>query len=454
MKTHFKKQRNHIFGDENGYVAVFAAIATPALLMFAGLGIDFGRTYLAQERLQANVNKAALIGALTLNPQTGSTIANSSALNMLNSNTYPGLMTVDAPTISLVCSSTVKNMAAIPTNVTGCTGSDKANAVRVSQTATVPLLFASVMGGKPMKISASAMGGGNIAGNPPALNVMIVLDATRSMDSNADKTCGNITRIACAKLGIQKLLSQFSPDIDRVGLVEFPGLNSTSNTAINYCNPTGTLSSSNTAKYNAVPAPNYLVIDIGSAAGANYRTGKPLSAGLNPNSSWAKAVAYPGSGCQGVQAPGGQGTYFADAISKAQSILQKNSQSGVQNVMIVLSDGDASASTSNVSSPNNTRQCHAAVDAAKAAAASGTWVYSLFYGTGASGGCSSPADSGISACQTMQQIASDSGKFYSNDSTGVNGCLSASNKTANIADSFADLAGRMIRPRLIPSNSP
>ncbi len=80
----------------------------------------------------------------------------------------------------------------------------------------------------------------------------------------------------------------------------------------------------------------------------------------------------------------------------------------MQNVIILLSDGDANYG--GVSSP-----CHAGVTAAHAAAGTGTWVYSIAYGAGSSG-CTN--DTGITPLQTMQQIASDNSKFYNQPTAG------------------------------------
>ena len=55
------------------------------------------------------------------------------------------------------------------------------------------------------------------------------------------------------------------------------------------------------------------------------------------------------TGC--LQAPGGEGTYFADAITQAQTNLAAFKSSlgsagaNTQNVIIILSDGDANATS-------------------------------------------------------------------------------------------------------------
>lgn len=451
MKFNFKKKLREIWIDEKGFVAFFGALAAPVLVMFAGLGVDFGKIYLAQERLQLNVSRAALVGAQSLNPVKGVSTATSSASTQLASDINSSLMTVNAPTISLVCSSTVKALAAVPTSMTSCTGSDKANAVKVTQTATVNLLFTPIVGYKSQTISATAMAGGNIAGVPDAYNMMIIIDSTASMN-NTDSNC-NKTKIGCALLGAQSLLSQLSPDIDQVGLMTFPGFTTSTNLGNVYCTPTGTPT---IAMYNNNPV--YTIFSSNSPAAASYRTGSPLSAGLNVSSPFAKALGYPGSGCVGLKAIGGAGTYYADVINAAHAQLVATKKTGQKNVIVFLSDGDATATSSKldpVSGPKKSiNECQAGVNAAKAATAAGTIVYSLAYDAGGAGTCSTDGGK-ITACQAMQQIASSPETFYSSTSSGPNACLSTANPVMNnIAQAFADIPGRTIKPRLIPSNSP
>ena len=60
----------------------------------------------------------------------------------------------------------------------------------------------------------------------------------------------------------------------------------------------------------------------------------------------ASAVGYETSGtCNGLQAPGSEGTYYAQVIYAAQAALasQQTNYPGSKNIMIILSDGDATA---------------------------------------------------------------------------------------------------------------
>ena len=69
------------------------------------------------------------------------------------------------------------------------------------------------------------------------------------------------------------------------------------------------------------------------------------TSGLAVASALAQAVGASGSGCTGLSAPGGQGTYYAQVINSAQAqlVLQQSANPASKNVMIILSDGDATA---------------------------------------------------------------------------------------------------------------
>jgi hypothetical protein len=127
-------------------------------------------------------------------------------------------------------------------------------------------------------------------------------------------------------------------------------------------------------------------------------------------------------------------------------------------VIVFASDGGANAKSSNMPSGKASNQCQEAITAAKAAAAAGTWVYSIAYGsstaTGVSSTCTTDTSgplAGLSSCTTMQDIASSPAKFYSDSSGGVTcpGALSISDMVATFQDISQSLQG----PRLIPDNT-
>ena len=259
------------------------------------------------------------------------------------------------------------------------------------------------------------------------------------------------TKIACALSGIQTILSQLNPAYQQVGLVVFPPLTSATNVGSEFCSGTApALTSSNIAKYSAA-SPNYVILPVNASNSGNQTGYSSIVNGQNQlvaTSNWGKALGN--GGCGGVKAIGGVGTYFADAIAAAQAQLAAAnptpSASGIENLMFVVSDGDAGASSSNMPSGKANNQCQQAVTAAKAAKDAGTVVYSLAYGASASG-CKT--DSGLSACKTMQNIASSGETFFADPASSCTGAISL----PNIAQGFAQGIGKEIKPRLIPVGS-
>lgn len=118
---------------------------------------------------------------------------------------------------------------------------------------------------------------------------------------------------------------------------------------------------------------------------------------LTASSEIVKAVGG-ASGCPGTQAIGGLGTYYAGAITAAQSALTASARAGATNVIVLVSDGDASSTK--MGTLNATNQCQQAVTAAQNAAKLGTWVYSVAYGA-SSPSCSTNSSPYNSSCYTM-----------------------------------------------------
>ena len=164
-----------------------------------------------------------------------------------------------------------------------------------------------------------------------------------------------------------------------------------------------------------------------------------------------------------MQAIGGEGTFFAGAIYAAQDSLvaAKAANTSSQNVMVILSDGDANAtsgamptaSTTTGTYPSTKNQCQQAVTAAAAAKTAGTKVYTVAYGAAASG-CATDTPA-ITPCQTMENMAYDASTFFS-DYTATGGsstCISASRPTTNLNEIFTEIAGDLTLARLIPDST-
>src|ERR1017187_4104706 len=136
-----------------------------------------------------------------------------------------------------------------------------------------------------------------------------------------------------------------------------------------------------------------------------------------------------------MSAPGGQGTYYAQAIYQAQAYLvaERLQFPNSQNVIILLSDGDATAtcttsksgvctagpmigaSTTSGVYPSSVDECHQAVRAAQTAWDAGTTVYAVNYGAEATG-CATDTPA-ISPCQTMLEMATKN--YPTSTATGV-----------------------------------
>ena len=139
-------------------------------------------------------------------------------------------------------------------------------------------------------------------------------------------------------------------------------------------------------------------------------------------------------GCAGLQDPGGQGTYYAGAIYAAENLLlaEQAARPGTQNAMIILSDGAATASQSQMAStagsggtyPSYNNECQQAVTAATWAATQGTGgtrMYAVAYNSQTSG-CTTDVSPYTSPCYTMQHMASNAAYFYSDINSTSSGC--------------------------------
>jgi hypothetical protein len=288
--------------------------------------------------------------------------------------------------------------------------------------------------------------------------------------------------------------------VDEVSIMTFPGLASTSDQTKDYAScqkQSVTLSAYAPATPNATP-PYYTVVPLSS----DYRTSD--TSGLNGGSSpVVQSVDWgDGAGCSaesnayGLQSPSGPyDTYFTTVISQAQTILSDlpAPRSSMQNAIIFLSDGDATAlwcappscyygqMDFTLSTPQSYSidECHQAITAAQTAAATvnaanlKTWVYSVAWASSTwtwgqggpnSGSCKTDAapigNSPISGCDTMQGIASDPNKFYADQGLaddngygghGSPGCVSPAHPTKlDLSQIFSAISGDFYYTRLLP----
>ena len=443
--------------DQRGAVAVLVGVMLFALVAFSAIVVDLGYLFYAQRSLQASADAAALAGAQNINAGAGGT-AISTAISYSG---VSGNKNANA-NLTVTMASGYPQLKCFTTTGVPCTGPDSANAIVVVEQATVPLYFARVLGINTWQISATSTAGGR-GGSTQALNVMIILDTTGSMN-NSDGSCAGNSRIACALGGIQVLLSGLWPcaenlancgtvtsgnvanAVDEVGIMVFPGLTNASQDQYEYrCSGSP---SPTTVSYAA--SPDYLAIPLSS----DYRISDATTTPLNTASDLVIAA---GAGCSpGIQAVGGYGTYYADAITAAQTALAGAGRPNAQNVIILLSDGGANASSSDMPTAKKTNQCHEAITAAATAAAAGTWVYSVAYGssTTITGGDCTTDTPAISSCSTMQQIASDATKFFVDPSGGSPPCSSPDNPSiSDLNSAFKQIGIEATTARLLPNNT-
>lgn len=458
------------------------ALMGVGLMGLAGMVIDVGHLYISYNELLASTNAAALAGAEVLPNSTAATIATQYSATAGNLNAHgnlPGVTMVSGYPEVYCLASIQAAQPCVSSSGTGTGG----NVLIVKQQVPVKMFFASLFGFKTFTLTATAaasMRGGYV----PPYNVAIIIDATSSMnDKDSSKTC-NATRISCALTGVQMLLNELYPcasseascgtatsgvvanAVDNVALFAFPNVLNPQydydcNTRYNptnepYTFPTAGASSyapnSSTASYEIVPF------------SSDYRTSDTASS-LNSASNLVIAAGGK-SGCNAMDAVGGEGTYIAGAIYAAQAALVAEQQNNPasQNVIILLSDGDAgttdkgamgSASTTSGTYPSTQNQCQQYVTAAQAATTAGTRVYTVAYGAETSGCTPELKGSSITPCQAMQQSASSALTFFSDYAAtgGDSTCQSAARPTTSLSQIFVQIGGDFSTSRLIPMSS-
>jgi hypothetical protein len=119
--------------------------------------------------------------------------------------------------------------------------------------------------------------------------------------------------------------------------------------------------------------------------------------------------------------------------------------------------------------PDYNDECQQAIMAAQSAAAAGTRVYAVAYGSEDSGcgvggtdttlvatGTNASFTAGtLTPCITMENIASSLAYFYSdyNQSGSGSTCQDASHTVSTLADIFLAISADFTTPRLIPNNA-
>ena len=434
------------------------ALFLVVLLGITGFSVDMGHVMWVQRQLQSAADAAALAGAedVVSAPGNAVTLANTYSASRGQKNAF--LASNVSTTATLKC---LTVSVTFPT----CSGGTY-NAILVTEQTEVQMWFTQILGIKTATVVAQSMASAK-GGQSQSLDIMVVLDTTASMNT-ADSNCsGGSTRIACAKYGVIQLLTGLNPQLDWLGVMVFPGYNTTGQAnSQSTCSPTRS-GIAKYAPYNSLSPPYYTV----AAPDNTFKSG-PSAKTLATSSS--VVIAAGGGTCGtsgGIQAVGGVGTDYGQAILGAEKVLANDGHTKAQKVIVFLSDGDANASSSNITGGlSAVNQCQQAVAAAKAAALQGMWVYSVAYGSstaGNGGSCSTDKNSnlgtttvagysttvngkGQSACWTMGQIASDPSKFYSDNAAG---CVGTGGNDKDLTNLFKSISASLTMPRLIPTNS-
>jgi len=515
--------------EQHGQVLPWVAFMMVMFLGMAAFVLDVGHAYFCYRELQGAVDSAALAGAQNLNAASPSAVVAQYDAESGGFNSNSNLSLNGVNSVTMVPGYPKYACLGSPTTQAACLGPEDANAIQVKEQAVVPTFFARIFGINQMTVSAIATSAIVGAKNQPT-NIAIVLDTTASMktvDSNCTASGGSAERIVCAEQGVATLLQNLSPcntalgcgtvsssgiaqrALDSVAIFTFP--NVTVDTANNDYNCSGanpnipiyslpSIGSSTYAPGTTAGTPTYQITPFLS----NYKSADSGTS-LDTSSNLAMAVgsgkSSSGSSCAGMQAPGGDGTYYAGVIYAAQAALTAQASTEIAadanlnpiNIMIILTDGEANASSNKIAGtaangtatsttstwpngggatssitnyPSAFDQCQQAVAAANYAKSQGTLIYSIAYGSESSG-CTTDTTGpqpNITPCQVMSQMASpnvynSSGTltrsfFYSDykQSGSSSTCVSTGTSVADINGIFGAISNDLLTVRLLPES--
>lgn len=522
MKRHGEPFVRPLRDGQRGQSMVLVALS---LIVFLGMGaitIDLAHIYISYQQLVTATNAAALAGGQAIPNATGPTAVTIAQ----NYSAYPGGYNASSnlqhvsfsPTTGCITTSAYPNIGAPPCVIypNSCP-STACNSIQVSSSAYVATYFAKIFGINYVQVSATAVATAKGVGAPP-FHIMMVLDTTASMGQGLDGGCTqNGTSYSpeqCAQYGMQTLLAQLDPCYgvvvsctggtnpgtvanpwDQVGLMVFPGLCSDAANGVTTGNcPAATVLTNTNANATYAPEdygcpstappiaaynnnPEYLLLPFQE----NYRGNSGSvsdTAGLNTSSSLFDAIGAGTNNC-GVKTPGGEGTFYAGAIQAAQDYLTAYNTPNVKNVIIILSDGNPTATAAQMggavketdgpcasaTSPCTathlypaTSECTQAVQAAAYAQGKGTVIYSVSYGSETAGCTSETASSSYKTpCATMQGMSSLPLSQYffsvpqsdSSNPTQTTVCPNAVPLTS-LNQVFSNIAGQLTVSRLVP----
>lgn len=449
----------------SGATAMIVALAMPALLGAAAFVFDIGLSFVAQRELQAATDAAALAGAQDIYAGTAIAAANSYSATSGNRNeSRIGTASMVSGYPRVTCLSGIAT-AGIP-----CLGPNSANVIVVRQTVTLDLIFGPIVGINSMTISATATASARGGASHP-VNIAVIIDTTASMN-DGDSNCGlgnNADKIDCAKQGMLALLRQLDRQHSRVALLTFPPVRNGHQSRQTDCpsspDPTIDPYDGTNMTYLLVAATNNFKTADGTSAPLNIDPGVAGSPLVRAASSNLNTATGDVPSCAGMESIGGVGTYYANVITAAQAHLDASGIANGQDAIIILTDGDADADSSDVPAGQSNYQCQRAVANARPAAAAGTWIFAIGYGASNSSGCGTDNNAIVPAlspptissprrpCKILKYLAMkpdytpDPTRFYSSSN-----CPDSQNIN-NIVTIFGQIGTALQNARLIPNNS-
>ena len=371
---------------ERGQAIVIIVLFLAVLLGMAAMVIDVGYAYYTHRSLQASADAAALAGAMELpDSNRAQAIARDYGAAPGGKNQRDNISNVST-SVSTKC------IASVP----GC---DPVNAITVKEHAVVDTMFAKVLGVGHFDVSAKSIACSPCGVRP--LDVMLVLDRTGSMcqtHSGAnDPACTDLNN---ARDGMKTFLGYMDAPTQWVGLGVLPPATSIGNKC----------TTPDTPNYNSTSA-KYTIVPLSS----DYAVGGQLKATSNLVST---------INCQ----KGGGRTAYANALEEAQKELNLHGRTGVQDIIVFLSDGAANIGPTyySTSSPYRKQPCHQGIWSAAPIKTKGTIIYSIGYDLDALNGGANTCETwddrnespAITAYQALEGIASGPGNFYNKPSAG------------------------------------
>ena len=363
---------------EHGQILPLVALALVALLGIGAFSIDVGFAYYAKRQLQSATDAAALAGAQDL---PNATTAIATATTYAAANTPTNLASFRF-TYAAKCTT-------LAVNAVGCVATTNPNELVVTGTASTNTSFAGIFGLKHFDVTAHANACSPCSSTP--VDVVIVLDRTASMcqPTGVGQTCTDLNN---AKSGIRTMLGVLNPPYAQIGMVAFPPVQTTT---------TDVCSDPYTSDPAGAPSlHNGINGDLLAYDGYDTSTRGYLTDALNGNYKDSSGNLVKTSGLYLHSSPGDASTCvvpdgltsYSEALRQGQAELVKDGRPNVPDFIVFLTDGEANiGSVYGTAYPqggiDDQQPCQAGINAATKIKATGTTIYSIGFGLGASTPC-------------------------------------------------------------------